>query len=179
MCCDDVRGGGAEREQWCPLHSLPDFSHPLCYPQSNWAPLFPSGWACARSRPLWVSPTTSPVRLGFSPAAAPIPTGILDQRFEALFPHAGALGCVVCFIPRHSSRFICARMWGHGVLPAALPAPYLPPTLCQSRSRQGNASPLRPGCPSPSLLLVWMNAYFLFPCCRSSLPFDFLSVLVV
>ena len=47
---------------------------------------FLSGWACAHSRPLWVSPTTSPVRLGVSPAAAPTPTGIFNQRFEALFP---------------------------------------------------------------------------------------------
>ena len=53
------------------------------------------------------------------------------------------------------------------------------PTLRQSRSRHGHASPLRPGCPSPLLLPIWMNVYFLFPWCRTSLPFDFLSVLVV
>ena len=64
--------------------------------------------------PPWVSPTTSPVRLGVSTAAAPTPTGVFNQRFEALFPGAGALGCMVCFI--------CARMWGRGVLPATLPA---------------------------------------------------------
>ena len=64
---------------------------------------FPSGWACAHSRPLWVSPTTSPVRLGVSPAAAPTPTGIFNQRFEGLFPRTGALGCAVCFAPRRSS----------------------------------------------------------------------------
>ena len=73
---------------------------------------FPSGWACAHSRPLWVSPTTSPVRLGVSPAAAPTCRGVFNQRFEALFPGAGALGCVVCFAPCHSSWFICAQMWG-------------------------------------------------------------------
>ena len=61
---------------------------------------FLSGWACAHSRPQWVSPTTSPVRLGVSPAAAPTPTGIFNQRFEALFPGAGALGYVVYFPPR-------------------------------------------------------------------------------
>ena len=33
--------------------------------------------------------------------------------------------------------------------------------------------------PSPPLLLVWMNIYFLFPWCRTSLLFNFLSVLVV
>ena len=51
---------------------------------------FPSGWACALSRPLWVSPTTSPVRLGVSPAAAPTPKGVFTRRFEALFPQRWA-----------------------------------------------------------------------------------------
>ena len=64
---------------------------------------FPSKWACAHSRPLWDSPTTSPVRLGVSPAA-PTPRGAFNQRFEALFPRAGALGCAaVCFSARRSS----------------------------------------------------------------------------
>ena len=99
------------------------------------------------------------------------------------------------------------RMWGHGVLPAALPAPFsatlspalsvylrecratgsasgqtacpVGPTLRQSWSCHGNSSPLCPGCPSPPLLLVWMNVYFLSTWCRTSLPFNFLSVLVV
>ena len=72
---------------------------------------FPSGWAFARSGPLWVSPTTSPVRLGVSPAAAPTPMGVFNQRSEALFPCTGALGCSVCFASRRS-RFICVLMWG-------------------------------------------------------------------
>ena len=52
------------------------------------------------------------------------------------------------------------------------------PTLRQARSCHGNSSPLCPGCPSPPVLPVWMNVYFLFPWCRTSL-FDFPSVLVV
>ena len=117
---------------------------------------------------------TSPVRLGVSPAAAPTPTGTFNQRFEALFPRAGILVCAVCFDPRCSSWFICARVWGRGVLPAALPALFsttlslalsvylcvnvgpagsasgqtacpVRPTLHQSRSRHGHTSPLRPG----------------------------------
>ena len=36
------------------------------------------------------------VRLGVSPAAASTPAGVFNQRFEALFPHPGTLGCVVC-----------------------------------------------------------------------------------
>ena len=98
-------------------------------------------------------------------------------------------------------------MWGHRVLPAALLAPpsatvnlalwaYLRecgatgsasgqtaclicPTLRQSRSCHSPAHPLLPGFPAPPLLPVWRNVYFLFPWCRTSLPFDFLSVLVV
>ena len=104
-------------------------------------------------------------------------------------------------------RFIYVRVWGRRVLSAALPAPFsatlspvlwvylrncraagsasgqtacpVCPTLCQSLSPHSNASPLRPGCPSLPLLLVWMNVYFLPPWCRTSLPFYFLSVLVV
>ena len=135
---------------------------------------FPSGWACAHSRPLWVSPTTSPVRLGVSPAAAPTPRGVFNQRFEALFPGAGALGCTVCLLRCPPFvRFICGRRWCRGVLPAALPARFsatlspalwvylckcgaagsasartacvICPTLRQSRSRHSHASPLHPG----------------------------------
>ena len=46
-----------------------------------------------------------------SPAAAPTPTGTFNQRSEALFPRAGALGCAACFAPcRFSGLSICAQM---------------------------------------------------------------------
>ena len=61
---------------------------------------FLSGWVCVRSRILWVSPRNSPVRLGVSPAAASTPTGVFNQRFEDLYPHAGALGYAVCLAPQ-------------------------------------------------------------------------------
>ena len=61
---------------------------------------------------------------GVSPAAASTPMGVFNQRSEALFPRAGALGYMVCFAPRHLSRFFCSRVWGLGVLPAALPATF-------------------------------------------------------
>ena len=61
---------------------------------------------------------------GVSPADASNLTGVFNQRFEALFPLAGALGYVVCFSPSHSSGFMCARMWSRGVLPTTLPAPF-------------------------------------------------------
>ena len=156
-----------------PLYRIsvtPSATHNQIGPLWCW---FPDEWSCARTRPLWVSPTTSLMRLGVSPAAAPTPTGIFNQRFEALFPHAGALGYAVCFAPRCSSRFICVRMWGRGVLPAALPAPFsttlspalsvylhkcrvvgsasartacpVRPTFRQSQSRHGHVSRLHPG----------------------------------
>ena len=94
---------------------------------------FPSGWACAHSRPLWVSPTTSPVRLGVSPAAAPTPTGAFNQRFEALFPGAGALGFAICFAPRRSP--------GLSVCECGAPGCY--PLLCLPRSPPLRVRPSR------------------------------------
>ena len=90
------RGSNGSRST---LHGTPNFhsaTHNQTGPLWHWPP---SGWACARSRPLWVSPTTSPVRLGVFPAATATHTGVFNQRLEALFPRAGALGCVVCFAP--------------------------------------------------------------------------------
>ena len=139
---------------------------------------FPSGWACACPRPLWVSPTTSPVRLEVSPAA-PTPTGIFNQRFEALFPlRAGALSCWVCFDPRPLSGLFACECGTAGSASGQTACP-ISPILCQSQSLHGHWSPLHPGCLSPPLLPVWMNVYFLFSWCRTSLSVDFLSVLVV
>ena len=78
---------------------------------------FPSGWACAHPRPLWVSPMTSPMRLGVSPAAAPTPTGVFNQRFEALFPCTGALGCAVCFAPHRLSSLSVRECGATGCYP--------------------------------------------------------------
>ena len=82
------------------LHSLLGFSHFPCYPQSHWAPpvLIPEWVVCVPSRTPWVSPRTSPVRLGVSPANASTPTGVFNQRFEALFPRAGTPGFAVCHL---------------------------------------------------------------------------------
>ena len=85
---------------------------------------FPSGWACARPRPLWVSPTTSPVRLGVSPAAAPTPRGAFNQRFEALFPPSWSPG-----LPAVSPVYLWAN-----VVPQGATRRSACPALCHSES---------------------------------------------
>ena len=160
---------------------------------------FPSKWACAHSRPLWVSPTTSPMSLGVSPAAAPTPTGVFNQRFEALFPPSWSPGLhSLLRSPPFVPVYLCANMGLRGATPA-LPAPFfatLSPALsvymCVNVGPRGllvvglpalfvphsaSSVPPRPRKSSLPLLPVWMNVYFLFPWCRTSLPFDFLSVL--
>ena len=76
---------------------------------------------CVHSRTPWVSPTNSPVRLGVSPAGASTPTGVFSQRFEALFPCAGALGCGSVSLPSCSSRFLHMNVGPPGPPAAALP----------------------------------------------------------
>ena len=169
---------------------------------------FLSGWACAHSRPLWVSPMTFPVRLGVSPAAAPTPTGIFTQRFEALFPpcwspglrgllHSlllilvylyvnvglqGATHCSACPALRHSESGplgLSVRECGAaGSASGQIACPFRP-TLCQSWSRHGHASPLHPGARLRPSYRSGCMFLLLSPWCQTSLPFDFLSVLVV
>ena len=94
----------------------------------------------------------------------------------------GATRCSACPTLRHSESGplgLSVRQCGAAGSASGQTACAVHPTLCQSWSRQGHRSPLRPSCPSPPLLPVWMNVYFLFPWCRTSLPFNFLSVLVV
>ena len=113
---------------------------------------FPSGWACAHSRPLWVSPTTSPMRLGVSPAAAPTPTGVFNQRFEALFPPRWSPGLCGPLRSPPFVWFICARMWGRRVcqwsdcLPCSSHTPpvSVPPQPWESSPSRRPSPPLLP-----------------------------------
>ena len=97
---------------------------------------FPGGRFCVRSRTLWVSPTNSPVRLEVSPTATSTPTGVFNQRLEALFP-----------------------CWNSGLLslsrsPVGLSAPECRTTQ-STIFHLARSSP--PACLSLPLLLVWMN----------------------
>ena len=104
---------------------------------------FPSGWACAHSRPLWVSATTSPVRLGVSPAAAQPPGALSIRGLRLYFPELepwaarsasfpavcpvylwanvvprGATHCSACPALHHSESSplgLSVQMWGRRV----------------------------------------------------------------
>ena len=95
------------------------------------------------------------------------PHGCFNQRFEALFPCAGALGCVVCFTPLpFLSVYLCVNVGPHlckGLLAAAWPALFhnLPPHWVRQLPPCCESS--LPGCRSLPLLLVWTNVSSLSP----------------
>ena len=75
-------------------------------------------------------------------------------------------------------RFICAQMWGRRVCswPDCLPHSSHSPPVSVPPQQHESSPPL---CPSLPLLPVWMYVSFLSTWCWTSLPLDFLSVLVV
>ena len=132
---EGLRGSNGARLTLLRISIFHSNTHNQTWPLWCW---FPSGWACARPRPLWVSPRTSPVRLGVSPAAAPTSTGVFSQRFEALFPPRWSPG--LCGLLRSPLFvwFICARMWGRRVCQWSdcLPrSSHTPPVSVASRLR--------------------------------------------
>ena len=168
---EEARGSNGACSILCWISVTPSATHNQIGPLWCW---FPSGWACVHSRPLWVSPTTSPVRLGVSPAAAPTPMGVFNQRFMALFPCAGALGFAVCFAPCCWSGLSVRECRAEGSASGQTACP-VHPTLCQSQSRSwsrhSNASPLCPGCPAAHLCpSYWSGCMFLFYLLGVGLP---------
>ena len=128
----------------CTLHRTPIFHSD---PHNQTGPLwcwFLSKWACAHSRPLWVSPRTSPVRLGVSPATpTPRGVGLSIRGLRLYFPELehwvkqsaslpavcpvylwanvvprGATRCSACPVLRHSEPgplALSVQMWGRRV----------------------------------------------------------------
>ena len=102
----------------------PSATHNEIGPLWGW---FPSGWACACSRPLWVSP--KPLLWGweFLLLPPPTPTGVFNQRFEALFPCDGVLGCAICFTPPlFFPVYLFANVGPQVLLVVRLPALFVP-----------------------------------------------------
>ena len=156
------RGSNGACSTLCRISVTPSATHNQIGPLRCWPP---SGWACAHSRLLWVSPMTSPVRLGVSPTDALTPTGVFNQRLEA-FPHylsrficfpvylcanvgpRGATRHSACPILRHSESGplgLSVRECGATGSASGQTACPVCPTLRQSQSRHGHASPLHPG----------------------------------
>ena len=75
---------------------------------------FPSGWACAYSRPLWVSPTTSPMRLGVSPAAAPTPRGAFNRGLRLYFLGLEPWVAGYASLPAVCPVYLCANVGPRG-----------------------------------------------------------------
>ena len=107
----------------------------------------PSKWARALSRPLWVSPTTPPVRPGVSPAAAPTPRGALNQRFEVPLPRAGSPGCWVRLAARRPSGPSMGERGAAGRHPPLRPPRSPPPRVRPSWSIRANVGPQGPPAP--------------------------------
>ena len=169
------------------LHGIsdtPSATHNQIGPLWCW---FPSGWTCAHSRPLWVSGTNSPVRLGISPAAASTLTGVFNHRFEALFPGAGALGCVVCFAPLpflpvylsvnvgpHSGHHLV----GSASCSLACPIPQSTTSLGPPATALLQVLSAPAACVCPSYWYGQMFPLYLFGCWTFT-QFYFLSVMIV
>ena len=108
----------------------------------------------------------------------PNPTGIFNQRFEALFPQRWSPGLLdLLCSPLFVLVYLCTNVGLQGLPVVRLPAPFVPHSASLGPATATRVLSTR--CPSLPLLLVWMNVYFLFPWFWTSLPFHFLSVLVV
>ena len=166
------------------ISATPSATHNQIGPLWCW---FPSGWACAHSRPLWVSATTSPVRLGVSPAAAPTPMGAFNQRSEALFPPLEPWVARSASLPTVRPVYLCESVGPRGATPrSACPVLHhsesglLGLSVCecgvagsasgqtacpfrrQSGSSHGHMSPLQPGaCLRPSYRSGCMFLFYL------------------
>ena len=87
---------------------------------------FLSGWAIARSKPLWVSAMNSPVRLGVSPAAASTSMVFSIRGLRLYFP---ALGLWVVWSVTQSTSCCFAHPTPQSTTSLGLPAAALPQVL--------------------------------------------------
>ena len=103
------------------------------------------------------------MRLGVSPAATSTPKGVFIQRFEALFPGAGALGCGLLHSPTIPPGLSVCECGATGSVSCCTACP-IHSTVCQvSGSGSVALSPVHLSCPYPPLLAVWRNVSSLSP----------------
>ena len=106
------RGSNGACSTLCRILVTPSATHNQIEPL--WC-CFPGGWVCAHSRPLWVSPTTSPVRLEFLLLLPQSPRVFSIRGLRLYFPALEHWVVWSASLPHRSSRFICAQLWGHRI----------------------------------------------------------------
>ena len=114
--------------------------------------LFQGGWFCVHSRTLWVSPTNSCEAMSFS-CCLSLHRFFSVRGFEALFPCAGTLGCLVCLAPQlFLPVYPCTNVGLPTLSASALPGPPATALLTQFSNHLVATGPLHPECPSLHLL---------------------------
>ena len=78
------------------------------------------------------------------------PTGVFSQRFEALFPCAGALGCVVCYSPQ-----LFLPVYPHPYMGLPSPPGTASPAQSSSHSCHTSSLPQLPVSTPPTSLDEW------------------------
>ena len=159
-------GEGSERKQWHLLHSLLDFNHSLCYPQSKWALLMLlPGWVglCTFQAPVGLSKEISCEAGSFS-CCRLNPHRCFQSEVSGFISRSWSPG--LHGLPPQLSLpvYLHANVGSPALPPATLPAPVhqLPPCHVSSPPRHL----------SPFLLLVWVNECFLFNSLVVRLPYS-------
>ena len=136
---EGLRGSNGARSTLHRIAVTPSATHNQTGPLWCW---FPSGWACAHPTPLWVSPTTSPVSLGVSPAAAPTPTWVFKQRFAWVARSAS--------LPAICPVYLCTNVGPQGLLVVRLHALFIShsSSLNPTTATPVLSHPAAPLCPS-------------------------------
>ena len=148
-------------EQCCLFNSLASFQSLLPLPTSKLGPSGTDSWVGGFVYilgPCGSLPQTLLWGWEFLLLLQP-PIGVFSQRFEALFPGAGALGCAVCLAP----QFFLPVYPHANVGPPASPAAALLGSWAAALPWVLSTGPVHPNCPSLPLLLIWMNVSSLSP----------------
>ena len=151
----------------CRISGTPSTTHNQIGP--FWC-CFPSVWVCVRSRPLWISPMNSPVRLEFLPLLPQSPQVFSVRGLRLYFLK------LELWVARSVTWSTSCCLAGQLQL---CPPHSTIHHLTESASHCLAASTLRPAAHlCPSYRSGWMFLLYLL-CCQTSIQFNCLSVLVV